>query len=134
MVNMAVSANDESASKAPAYRPENIEDRLFINGEFVLPSAGKKFDIYNPTTEKIAASVYEAGPEDVDRAVKAASAAFPAWSALSSADRASYLHKLADAIERNGKELSYLEAITMGKPFVDDCKSLLFSGRGASNY
>ena len=120
---MAISTSDDSASNAPVYKPGNIEDKLFINGQFVLPSAGKKFDIYNPTTEELAASVYEAGPEDVDRAVKAASAAFPAWSALSSADRAGYLHKLADAIERNGQELSYLEAITMGKPSVHDCKS-----------
>lgn len=100
---------------------EHIEDKLFINGEFVPSVSGKKFDVYNPTTEKLAASVYEANAEDVDLAVKAAQTAFPAWAALSAADRIHYLDKLADAIEANGDELAYLEAITMGKPSIDDC-------------
>ncbi|KIX02224.1 uncharacterized protein Z518_08163 [Rhinocladiella mackenziei CBS 650.93] len=102
------------------YKPKHIEDRLFINGEFVPSKSGKKFDITNPSTEKLAASVYEAGAEDVDLAVKAAQEAFPAWSALSAADRAGYLNKLADAIEKNVDEIGYLEAISMGKPYVGD--------------
>lgn len=104
------------------YKPERIEDRLFINGEFVPSIAGKKFDLYNPATEKLAASVYEAGVEDVDVAVKAAKAAFPAWAALGAAERAGYLNKLADAIDANIDEIGYLEAITMGKPYVGDCE------------
>lgn len=104
------------------YKPERIEDRLFINGEFVQSIAGKKFDLYNPATEKLAASVYEAGVEDVDVAVKAAKAAFPAWAALGAAERAGYLNKLADAIDANIDEIGYLEAITMGKPYVGDCE------------
>lgn len=118
---MAPSAttNDHSES---SYKPKYIEDKLFINGEFVPSVSGKKFDVYNPTTEKLAASVYEAGVEDVDLAVKAAKDAFPAWSALSAAERTGYLNKLADAIEKNGDEIAYLEAITMGKPYVGDCE------------
>lgn len=112
----------ENASPKEPYKPKYIEDKLFINGEFVQSISGKKFDIYNPTTEKIAASVYEAGAEDVDLAVKAAKEAFPAWSGLSAGERTGYLNKLADAIESNGDEIAYLEAITMGKPYVDDCK------------
>ncbi len=119
---MAPVATDDAAHSESAYTPKHIEDKLFIDGEFVPSVSGKKFDIYNPTTEKLAASVYEAGGEDVDLAVKAAKEAFPAWSALSAAERTGYLNKLADAIERNADELAYLEAITMGKPYVDDCE------------
>jgi aldehyde dehydrogenase (NAD+) len=113
-----------ASNDAPAgdYKTKRIEDRLFIDGEFVPSISGKKFDLYNPATEKLAASVYEAGAEDVDLAVKAAKAAFPAWSALGAADRAGYLNKLADAIEKNIDEIGYLEAITMGKPYVGDCE------------
>lgn len=113
-----------ATNDAPAgdYKTKRIEDRLFIDGEFVPSISGKKFDLYNPATEKLAASVYEAGAEDVDLAVKAAKAAFPAWSALGAADRAGYLNKLADAMERNIEEIGYLEAITMGKPYVGDCE------------
>ncbi|OQV07455.1 hypothetical protein CLAIMM_11885 [Cladophialophora immunda] len=116
---MAPAAVNE-AGVTKSFEARHIEDRLFINGEFVPSISGKKFDVYNPTTEKLAASVYEADVEDVDLAVNAAKEAFPAWSALSAAERISYLNRLADAIEANADELAYLEAITMGKPYVDD--------------
>jgi aldehyde dehydrogenase (NAD+) len=117
---MAPSATNDTPTQG--YKPGPIEDRLFINGEFVPSKSGKKFDIVNPNNEKFAASVYEAGAEDVDEAVKAAQAAFPAWSALSAADRQGYIEKLADAIEQNLEEIGYLEAISMGKPYVGDCR------------
>lgn len=104
------------------FKPERIEDRLFINGEFVPSISGKKFDVVNPSTEKLAASVYEAGVEDVDAAVKAAKEAFPSWSALSASERQGYLLKLADGLAKNIQEINYLEAITMGKPAVGDSK------------
>ena len=103
-------------SVAPSFDPSSvkIEDRLFINGEFVPSKSGKKFDVFNPATEKLTASVYEAGAEDVDAAVAAAKAAFPAWSELGAAERAGYIEKLAQKMEQNMQELSYLDAISMG--------------------
>lgn len=92
------------------------ENRLFINGEFVPSVSGKTFDLTNPTTEENIASVYEAGAEDVDLAVKAAKAAFPAWSALSAEERCDYLIKLANEIEKNEELFMHLEAIAMGMP------------------
>lgn len=104
------------------YQPKHIEDRLFINGEFVPSISGKKFDVINPNTEKVAASVYEGGAEDVDVAVEAAKKALPAWSALSALERCGWLNKLADAIEKSLEEIGYLDAITMGKPYIGDGK------------
>jgi len=95
---------------------------LFINGEFVPSISGKKFDIINPNNEKFAASVYEGGVEDVDVAVEAARVAFPAWSALGAAERGAWLNKLADAIEKNLDEFGYLDAISMGRPYIGDRK------------
>lgn len=92
------------------------ENRLFINGEFVPSVSGKTFDITNPTTEEVIASVYEAGAADVDLAVGAAKAAFPAWSSLSPEARCHYLSKLADEIERNAELFIHVEAMTMGMP------------------
>ena len=121
---MALSATNDVQPEG--YKPKHIEDRLFINGKFVASKSGKKFNITNPNNEKFAASVYEAGAEDVDEAVKAAKTAFPAWSALSASDRQDYILKLADAIERNLEEIGYLEAISMGKPYIGDCKCIEF--------
>jgi aldehyde dehydrogenase (NAD+) len=121
---MAPSANSNDSVNPPPGKPTRIEDRLFINGEFVPSISGKKFDVYNPTTEQVSASVYEAGAEDVEEAVKAAKAAFPSWSNLSAAERGAYLSKLADAIDRVLPEIGYLEAVTMGRPYIPDRKFL----------
>ena len=62
------------------------------------------------------AKVYEASEQDTNRAVASAKAAFPAWSALSPAQRAPYFKKLASLIRENNDELAALEAASMGKP------------------
>ncbi len=62
------------------------------------------------------ATVYEASEKDTDDAVAAAKAAFPAWSALSPADRGVYLKKLAGLLHASGEELARLEALSMGRP------------------
>ncbi|RKK99226.1 hypothetical protein BFJ71_g6228 [Fusarium oxysporum] len=102
-----------------------IENRLFINGEFVPSKSRKTFSVVNPTTEEVSAQVFEAGPEDVNDAVAALAAAFPPWSKLGALERAKYLFKLADALEKHLPELGYLDAITMAKPVDNDYKSCL---------
>ena len=119
---MAPSATNGDVAHT-TFTPKKIEDRLYINGEFVPSISGKRFDVVNPATEKHAASVYEAGAEDVDVAVAAAKAAFPAWSELDASARGQWMTKLADKIEENMAEISYLDAISMGKPTHNDCKS-----------
>lgn len=113
-----------STPAAPAIKnPQiatNFEDRLFINGQYVPSKDNKTFDIINPATEKLAATIYEAGVDDVDLAVKAAKAAFPAWNDLGALERSSYLFKLADAMDKHADELDYLDAICMGKP-IGNC-------------
>lgn len=62
--------------------------KMYINGEFVESASGKTFETYNPATGEVLATVYEAGPEDIDRAVKAARRAFDEgpWSRMSAAE------------------------------------------------
>lgn len=110
----AVSGSVDQLKKLP------IENRLFINGEFVPSKSGRTFEVVNPATEKVAASVFEADAADVDDAVAAAKAAFPAWSELPASERGAYLFKLADALEKHLPELAYLDAISMGKPVDND--------------
>ncbi|KAH7110944.1 aldehyde dehydrogenase [Dactylonectria macrodidyma] len=105
------------AAETPIKNLDSFKEyRLFINGEFVPSVSGKTFDITNPTTEEVIASVQEAGAEDVDLAVGAAKAAFPAWSALSPEERCDYLFKLADEIEKHEELFMHLEATAMGMP------------------
>ncbi|KIY02269.1 uncharacterized protein Z520_02407 [Fonsecaea multimorphosa CBS 102226] len=97
-----------------------FEDRLFINGEFVPSRSGKKFELVNPTTTTPIGTVYEAQVEDVDVATKAASGAFDSWSELPALVRSQWLSRLADKLEQNLEEIAHLEAITMGKPAIND--------------
>ncbi|KAF9886966.1 hypothetical protein FE257_010707 [Aspergillus nanangensis] len=105
-----------------------IETRLFINNEFVPSTTGRTFPVINPATEEVTANVHEAGDEDVNLAVDAADAAFPAWSALSGFERAEYLYRLASLYEEHLPVLAELEARSMGRP-VSTYKEPLASAR-----
>jgi len=65
------------------------------------------------------AEVPRAGAAEVDAAVASARRAFPAWRAVSPGDRASLLHRLANALEERSEELATLEARNAGKPIAD---------------
>ncbi|KAK4935982.1 hypothetical protein LTR10_023069 [Elasticomyces elasticus] len=96
--------------------PREIETRLFINNEFVKAQKEGTFEVINPATEEITAHVQEATNADVELAVAAAEAAFPAWSELGGFQRAAYFYKLADLFEQHNDQLALLEAVSMGRP------------------
>ncbi|NIR32753.1 MAG: aldehyde dehydrogenase family protein [Gammaproteobacteria bacterium] len=108
------------ATKAAA--SEVREYRLFINGEFVDAASGRTFETYNPGNGKPISRIAEADAEDVDRAVKAAAAAFPGWRRKSGAARAKLLFKLGQLVAENGKALAELESLDAGKPIRDSSK------------
>ncbi|PAF23266.1 betaine-aldehyde dehydrogenase [Terribacillus saccharophilus] len=96
----------------------NGTKQLYINGEFVASATEKTFDSYNPATGEVLATVYEAGVEDIDRAVKAARLAFDEgpWSTMTAAERSRIMYKLADLMEENADALAQLETLDNGKP------------------
>ncbi len=66
-----------------------VRDKIYINGAWV-PSTGKgTLEVIDSATEEVFATIPEGTPEDVDKAVEAAAAAFPAWAATSREERAS---------------------------------------------
>lgn len=92
---------------------------LYINGAFVDALDGATIDIVSPHDGSLIAVVAEGGEADIDRAVTAASAAFPGWSALAAADRGKLLLRLANLIEDNATELALLESRDTGHPLRD---------------
>jgi aldehyde dehydrogenase (NAD+) len=107
---------------APAPESRSIVDiqpsyGLFIGGEMADPIDGTRFKTVNPATEEVLSEVVAAGPQDVDRAVDAARAAYDgAWSRLSGRDRGKYLYRLARIVQERSRELAVLESIDNGKP------------------
>jgi acyl-CoA reductase-like NAD-dependent aldehyde dehydrogenase len=95
--------------------------KLIINGEAVDALSGRTFETRNPATEERITDVAEAGIEDVDRAVRAARAAFDSgpWRSMRAGDRAKLLWKLGDLILANADEIARLETLDNGKPIFE---------------
>jgi betaine-aldehyde dehydrogenase len=95
--------------------------QLYINGEFVDPQVSATIDVIDPSTTEVIARVPDAGPADVDRAVKAARAAFDAgpWKEATAQDRGRVLFEIARIIRERAPELAELETRNTGKPIVE---------------
>ena len=93
----------------------------YINGEWVANTSGKTFPVINPATEEVMAHVSEADSSDVDRAVRAARAAFDSgdWPNKTPNDRAQILFKLAAKVREQLAMLAEVEALNTGKPIVE---------------
>lgn len=91
--------------------------KLFIDGSEAEPVSGRYFESFNPFTGKAWAMIPEGSAADVDRAVRAAHAAFMAgpWSKMTATQRGLLLRKLGELIERDGKRLAELEVRGNGK-------------------
>ena len=92
--------------------------KMLINGQWVEAASGKTFPTYNPATGEVLARVAEGDREDIDRAVKAARAAFETgpWSKMTPSERGRLIWKLGDLLEQNLEEFAELEMLDNGKP------------------
>ncbi|MZE77066.1 gamma-aminobutyraldehyde dehydrogenase [Streptomyces xinghaiensis] len=90
--------------------------RNYIGGEFRDAADGRTTDVVNPATGEVYATAPLSGAADVDAAMAAAEAAFPAWRDLVPADRQKALLKIADAMEERAEELIEAECRDTGKP------------------
>ncbi|MCH2637947.1 MAG: aldehyde dehydrogenase family protein [Candidatus Thermoplasmatota archaeon] len=91
-------------------------DSLYINGEWVGATGEGVIEVVNPATEEVIGSVPVGSQADVDAAVMAARAAFPAWSATSSEERIAALNALSAAIKENTEELAQTITAEVGTP------------------
>lgn len=95
-----------------AFPTEFLIDNQSVRGE------GPVEVVINPATGERLCEVPEASPEQVSRAVTAASRAFDSWSRTTPAERSGLLLKLADAIEANAETFARLESLNCGKPYA----------------
>ncbi len=105
----------------PKAAPKVRQTKMLIDGQWMDSLSGKTFPTVYPATEEVIAEVAEAGPVDVDAAVKAARRAFDdgPWPRMDARDRGALLYKLADLVEQNQEELAALETLDNGKPIAD---------------
>jgi 5-carboxymethyl-2-hydroxymuconic-semialdehyde dehydrogenase len=103
----------------------------FIGGETCAAANGATFEIISPVDLKPLANVSRGTAADIDRAAKAAKAAFPAWAALAGDKRKALLHKIADAIVARADEIAFVECMDTGQALRFMSKAAL---RGAENF
>src|SRR5579872_5797796 len=99
--------------------------KLFIGGQFVDALSEKTFETQNPATGEVITDIAEAGPEDVELAVRAARKAFEdgsEWRKMSPRDRGRLLWKLSELIRANAEELAELETLDTGKPIFESSR------------
>lgn len=90
----------------------------WIDGKAQPAANGRWLDVFDPATGQPFAQVADGDAADVDAAVDAAAAAFPAWSLLPNSERARWLEKLADALEARLDDFAHAESRDGGKPFA----------------
>lgn len=88
----------------------------FHGGSWHASARGKSMETIDPSTGKVLGTVSDASADDVDLAVKAAHAAFPAWADLTPAERAVHLRKIAALLREHSDMLAALDVIDSGGP------------------
>ncbi|WP_068636317.1 aldehyde dehydrogenase [Thauera butanivorans] len=87
----------------------------FIGGRWVSPVKGRYFDVVTPISGQVYTQAARSTAEDIELALDAAHAAFPAWSKTPAAERANILLRIAERIEQNLERLAYAETVDNGK-------------------
>ena len=99
----------------------SFRNRAFINGKFVDAASGKTFDCISPIDGRSLTSVAACDADDVDKAVRAARAAFVSgrWSGLAPRRRKQIMLKWVALLDKHRDELALIETLDVGKPISD---------------
>jgi aldehyde dehydrogenase (NAD+) len=93
-----------------------VRDSLYIDGAWVSSDGSETIDVENPATEAVIGRIPSGTAGDVDKAVKAARDALPAWSATDPEERSKYLSRLVEAVTARHEEIARTIAQEMGAP------------------
>jgi 5-carboxymethyl-2-hydroxymuconic-semialdehyde dehydrogenase len=103
----------------------------YIDGQPYAGNSGETFDNATPITNKVIGTVAAGSVGDIDHACRAAQRAFPAWRDMPGDARRDLLHKIADAIEANAREIALVESYDTGQAIRFMNKAAV---RGAENF
>ncbi len=99
--------------------------KMMIGGKWVESRSGKRYTTLNPAYDEPLADVPDGNAEDIQAAVDAGKAAFPAWRAMHVDDRVKHCKAFANAVRGMAREFGMLDAIDSGNaflPMIDDAK------------
>jgi|TARA_R110002126_G_scaffold86592_1_gene209042 5-carboxymethyl-2-hydroxymuconic-semialdehyde dehydrogenase len=128
-----MSVLDDNIAKAQGYMEAFRTGGVLnhIDGETVPAISGEVMETISPVDGSVLAPVAKSGADDIDRAVAAAKAAFPAWSQMPGAERRKILIKVAEEIEARAEEIAFTECMDTGQALRFMSKAAI---RGAANF
>jgi aldehyde dehydrogenase (NAD+) len=94
---------------------QNTTD-FYINGQWVAPAAPQGFDVIDPSTEEVCATISLGGQQDVDAAVAAARAAFEGWSQSGKTERLALLERILEVYKARAGDMAQAISTEMGAP------------------
>ena len=125
---MTQARREMAFNRIAAYRDRPLGH--FIDGKAV-DGTGAPFDVYEPATGGVLGQARDANEAELNAAVAAAKAAFPAWAATPGAKRKAILHKVADLIVERAEEIAAVECLDAGQCWRFMSKAAV---RGAQNF
>ncbi|MBR0738005.1 5-carboxymethyl-2-hydroxymuconate semialdehyde dehydrogenase [Bradyrhizobium liaoningense] len=120
---------DKAERHLARFKEKGVLNR--IGGEDIPAADNATFETISPVDLKPLARVAHGKATDIDRAAKAAQAAFPQWAETSGEARKKLLHKVADAIVARAEEIAFVECMDTGQSLKFMAKAAL---RGAENF
>ncbi|WP_062310664.1 NAD-dependent succinate-semialdehyde dehydrogenase [Demequina rhizosphaerae] len=98
---------------------DSVPSALYIGGEWTAASSGATFDVHDPSTGDVLASIADATPDDAQRALDAAVAAQDAWAATAPRKRSDILRRAFDLVRERTEDFALLMTLEMGKPLAE---------------
>ncbi len=92
-------------------------DTIYVDGAWTASTGTGTLPVTNPYTEEVIGRVPEGTVEDVDKAVRAAARAFPAWAATSREERVKYCSRIADELKARAEDIALMATAEMGAPW-----------------
>ena len=109
-----------------------VRDKIYVDGAWVPSTGAQTLSVINASTEEVMGTIPEGTPEDVEKAVAAAKAAFPAWAATPREERGKYIQRIAEGLGARMGEIAQVVAGEVGMPL--NMAMLIQAGLPAANW
>ncbi len=117
ILHRSFSGQKKVSCLADIHHQNLIQQQGFINGNFTKGTAGEKlFDVVNPANGKVIAHVPRMGVADADHAADVAMSAWQSWKETTANDRAKYLHRVSELMNKYKDDLAAIITLEAGKP------------------
>ena len=116
---MSTHTTEHRTSQAALDAVSSVSTGTFIDGQWGQAASGERFDVLNPATEEVIATVADGGPEDAQRAIETAGRVQGEWAATAPRERSEILRRAYELIMERQDQLALIMTTEMGKPLAE---------------